>query len=446
MMNRRQWIRRAGFFAGVTALGGVALPRIADAGDYKALVVIHLDGGNDGNNMLVPTDGAYADYEKARTSELALPKDSLLTLSGRTAGHTFGLHPALADLRPLYESRRLAFISNVGALIEPATRELVLANRVRLPIGLFSHNDASGFVMGSVEDSTGWGGRGLESLDASLRHPGAAVAVGRGRTLVSGRRTAVSYLPGEGNASWGFADLLRPEDAMPQTLLRMGNWQSSNDYENAYSGNLRVALADTTLFGRVGRNAAPHRHDFGNNYIGQQLRYLSSLLPGLKAYGLRRQIFQVNFGGFDHHIRQRGSDSYSQDSLLAQVSKALAAFDAANRDNGVDGQVLTIVGTEFGRTLRPGSGGGSEHAWGTHWIALGSLVAGGQLHGAFPSLTLGGPDDGDSGGNGRFVPYHATEQVAATALAWLGLPASRFDEVLPNLRNFPQKTLGFLAT
>lgn len=444
MIDRRTWIKRAGFFAGMAALGGIALPRIAGAGDYKALVVIHLDGGNDGNNMLVPTDGAYSDYERARTSILALPKSGLLTLAGgRTADHTFGLHPGMPEVKALYESRRLAFISNVGALIEPATKQLVLENRVRLPNGLFSHNDATGFVMGSVEDATGWGGRALESLDPSMRHAGAAVAVGIDRTLVSGRRTAVSYLPGEGNSSWGFADLLQPEQPMPQTLLRMGQWQSANDYENTYARNLGVALGDTTLFSRVGKIAAPHRRDFGSQWLGFQLRYLSSLLPGFKAYGLRRQIFQVNFGGFDTHTRQQGV----HDALLAGVSKALAGFDAANRDNGMDGQVLTLIGTEFGRTLRPGSGEGTEHAWGTHWMVLGPMVAGGQVHGAFPSLTLGGPDDGDTGAgaSGRFVPYHSTDQVAATCLQWLGLPASRFDDVLPNLRNFSRRTLGFLA-
>jgi uncharacterized protein (DUF1501 family) len=444
VIDRRALIMRAGFFAGVAALGGFAAPRLAGAGDYKALVVIHLDGGNDGNSMLVPTDGAYSDYERARTSILALPKAGLLTLSGgRTADHTFGLHPGMPEVKALYDSRRLAFISNVGALIEPATKQLVLENRVRLPNGLFSHNDATGFVMGSVEDATGWGGRALESLDTSLRHSGAAVAVGHERTLVSGRRTAVSYLPGEGNSYWGFADLLRPEQPMSQTLLRMGQWQSANDYESAYARNLGVALGDTTLFSRVGQMAAPHRQDFGSQALGTQLRYLASLLPAFKAYGLRRQIFQVNFGGFDTHTKQKGP----HDALLIGLSKALAGFDAANRDNGVDGQVLTVVGTEFGRTLRPSSGEGTEHAWGTHWLVMGPMVAGGQVHGAFPSLTLGGPDDGDtgSGASGRLVPYHGTDQVAATCLAWLGLPDSRLDEVLPNLRNFPRRALGFLA-
>jgi uncharacterized protein (DUF1501 family) len=76
---------------------------------------------------------------------------------------------------------------------------------------------------------------------------------------------------------------------------------------------------------------------------------------------------------------------------------------------------------------------------------MGGAVAGGQVVGRFPSLVLGGVDDGDRGNEGRFVPAVATDQFAATLMKWMGLPASALFEVFPNLRNFSQTNLGFMA-
>ena len=106
--------------------------------------------------------------------------------------------------------------------------------------------------------------------------------------------------------------------------------------------------------------------------------------------------------------------------------------------------MITLVVSEFGRTVRPGSGGGSEHAWGSHWMAVGGPVAGGTVVGSFPSLVLGGVDDGDSGKNGRLVPTTSSDQVGATAMQWLGLPASQVHDVFPHLVNFNNKTLPLL--
>lgn len=85
----------------------------AAASDYRALVVLFLQGGNDGHNTLIPTDGAFSDYTLAR-GNLALAKSSLAALPGSAAGHTFALHPGLAPLAPLYRPGRLAWVANVA--------------------------------------------------------------------------------------------------------------------------------------------------------------------------------------------------------------------------------------------------------------------------------------------------------------------------------------------
>ena len=97
LLHRRHLLGAAGAAAASGLLGGSALPLLAAGNDYRAVVVIHLNGGNDGNNLLIPTDAAYNDYQAARVN-LALRKATLVNLPGTAIGHTFGLHPSLAPL------------------------------------------------------------------------------------------------------------------------------------------------------------------------------------------------------------------------------------------------------------------------------------------------------------------------------------------------------------
>lgn len=445
MISRRRLLGAGALGGVVGGFGSLSLPGAAAGEDYRAVVVVYLNGGNDGNNTLVPTDGAYGDYQTARAN-LALPKNSLAPLGGSAIGHTFGVHPALSPLVPLYDQQRLAFIANTGPLIEPATAAQVLANAVRVPPFLLSHNDQTAIVQGwtVTDDTSGWAGRGLELLPSNLRHPLSAVTMDTNRTLVLGRRSAVTFMPPGGARWWGAADLAFPETEAAQSLNRMAQWQFANAYEAEYARTLGGAVSDSTRLTQAFLRAATPAADFGGDHLGNLLKSLASVLPIFKSDGLRRQVFLVQWGGFDTHANQRGADANTQDAQLAVLAKALLAFDQTNRANGVDSSVVTLVMTEFGRTVRPGSGGGSEHAWGNHWFALGGPVAGGTVLGTFPSLVLGGPDDGDPGDNGRLVPTIASDQVGATLMQWMGLAPGLFHEVFPHLANFPVKTIPLL--
>jgi len=448
MMQRRHFMSAASALTASGLLGGLSLPGLAAGDDYRAVVVVYLNGGNDGNNVLVPTDGAYSDYQTSRAN-LALAKASLTNLPGTAAGHTFGLHPALAPLVPLYTEGRLGFVANVGPLVEPSTGAKVLSNAVKLPPFLMSHSDQTAIVQGwtVTDDTSGWAGRGLELLPSNLRHSVSAVTMDSNRTLVLGRQSAVSFMPPGGSRYWGTADLAHPESASAQSINRMAKWQFANAYEAEYARTLGNAVADSTLFTNAFMAASDPAADFGTDVkgnLGNNLKALASVLPVFKAQGLKRQVFLTHWGGFDTHTNQRGGASDTQDAQLAALAKALAAFDATNRANGVDMNVVTLVMTEFGRTLRPGSGGGSEHAWGNHWFALGGPVAGGTVHGTFPSLVLGSADDGDQGKNGRHVPSTSSDQVGATLMQWLGLAPSQLTTVFPNLVNFSTKTTPLL--
>ncbi|NBO83283.1 MAG: hypothetical protein EBU75_10800, partial [Betaproteobacteria bacterium] len=101
--------------------------------------------------MLIPISGAYSDYAAARPS-LALPKDSLLRLSGSHIGHTFGLTPSIRPLFDLFERKRVAVVANVGALIQPTTIDQVRNRTVKLPPFLGSHSDQEQWIQGWMGD------------------------------------------------------------------------------------------------------------------------------------------------------------------------------------------------------------------------------------------------------------------------------------------------------
>lgn len=448
MMRRRELLASLG---GLGALGTLA-PLSGSVGaageDYRALVVVYLNGGNDGHNTIVPTDGMYLDYQAARQN-LALPRNSLLTLPGSSIGHTFGLHPALAPMVSMYTQQRLAFVANVGPLVMPATARQVLDQAVDVPPFLLSHSDQTAIAQGWTvnDDTSGWAGRALELLPSRLQNRAAAVTMDTNRTLVLGRRSPVSSLSQNGASWWGVGDLMRPQDVGAQALTRMAQWQFSNAYEAEYARTYGLAVNDTVFFAQAYARAVTPAGDFGSNdYLATRLRALASVLPAFKDAGLKRQVFLLHWGAFDTHTNQRGSDANTQDAQFDILAKALKGFDDSNRASGVDMNVVTLVMTEFGRTVRPGSGGGSEHAWGNHWWAFGGPVAGGQVLGTFPSPVLGGPDDSDAQKNGRHVPTLATDQVGATLMQWLGLAPSQFHDAFPWLVNFQRKTVPLLRT
>ncbi len=298
---------------------------------------------------------------------------------------------------------------------------------------------------GGDEDGSGWAGRGLELLPSHLRNELSAVTMDDNRTLVMGRQSRVSFLNANGSRQWGKADLAQPSSYWSQAINRMAQWQFANEYQSEYSNTFGGAVQDSTLITQAFLQTQAPQANFGNNPLATNLRALASLIPVFKSQGYKRQAFLVNWGSFDTHTNQRGGDQWTQDAQLAIVGQALAAFDQANRAAGLSLDVTTIVMSDFGRTLKPASGGGSDHAWGNHWWAMGGAVAGGQVIGQLPPLVLGGPQDYDWQGEGRFAPTLSTDQVGATLMQWMGLPQASQAEVFPDLANFTQKNLGFMA-
>jgi uncharacterized protein (DUF1501 family) len=442
--NRRSFIAAAGLAAAGNMLGlrpFAALNALAqDAAVYKALVCVYLYGGNDSNNTLIPNDAAgYGNYSSIRGA-LALAQNALLPL---TLAPNFALNPNLPELRTLFNNSNLAFVANVGTLVQPLTQAQFRAGQ-GLPANLFSHADQQYEWQNASQSpatATGWGGR-IADLFASGYNQGASIpmiaSLGGDTLFCDGVSTGPVSI-GPGNVflpACSEGPECAAQQAVAQTLLTLDPGVSLVQADDAIAAK---AYSYAQTLANAVQSLSPLKTVFpANNGLAAQLQQIAQLIQVRATLGFQRQIFFASLGNFDTHANQLST----QNSLLVQLSQALAAFYNATVELGLADSVTSFTMSDFSRAFQPNSAAGSDHGWGSHQMALGGAVNGGKIYGTFPTLALGGPDD--CGSNGRWIPTASTSQFAATLAQWFGVPAANLSTVLPLIGNFSTPNLGFV--
>lgn len=208
-------------------------------------------------------------------------------------------------------------------------------------------------------------------------------------------------------------------------------WQG---LENEYA---RVTARALTLFDQVPqgfRSVSLTTLFPANNTLAGQLKAVATLIGARSALAVKRQVFLVSLGGFDHHAGLMDD----QPGLLTRVSEAITAFYAATVELGVADKVTLFTASDFGRSFTM-NGSGSDHGWGSHHFAVGGAVSGAAFYGTPPPLSVtdtAAADDQWHVGQGRLLPTTSVEQYAATLASWFGVSSSELRDVLPNIRNF----------
>ncbi|HEY5365690.1 MAG TPA: DUF1501 domain-containing protein, partial [Casimicrobiaceae bacterium] len=423
-IDRRRFLRNSGALTAAGMVGslgtwGVQSAQAAGA-DFKALVGVFLFGGNDSNNMVVPTDATrWGQYAAVRTTASGIGhlQAQLQPVTDSATGNPYGLHPNLPALKAMYDSNKMAIIANAGTLLAPMNITQYKAG-VGRPANLFSHTDQQVAWMGqepNVVARTGWGGRAADKMIA--QNAGAlippSVSVSGNQIFAVGNSTVPFVIPGNGGVS------LSGQGGDPVSLARYNALKamlaqgSGNKVQDAAAAVLNGALvanenANPILTAALPPTVANAFNGVPNTSLAQQLRQVARLIDARGALGLTRQFFFVSIGGFDTHTQL----ITNQVSLMTQMNDALSAFYAYTVAAGVASNVTTFTMSDFNRTFIGNANIGTDHAYGGHHFVMGGAVKGGKVYGTFPSLVVKGVDDVSN--NGAWLPTTSVDQVGAT--------------------------------
>ncbi len=492
--NRREFLRKSGCALGMTALAtqiehfglmSAMAQKVDDQqnapdapSDYRALVCIFMQGGNDGNNTVIPNHSDtnlsnYGVYSAARNAQgLAIAQSALLPISVPRANNlTYGLNPNLGAMtqngtsivnngvHELWAQGKMAIATNVGTLVAPMTRAQYQAGSIKRPFQLFSHSDQVSQYQSGRSDAfsyTGWGGR-LSDRRTLSDNPSGLIpmitSISGAQLFTAGQTTLPMAIA---NAGTSLSSVLNPQgfSTSTQNQARLAAFNQlraqdlNSDYIKAASHITDQAIDANTALATFQEVTVT----FPNSSIGSQLKQVARLIKKRTDLKVNRQIFYVQVGSFDTHEGQLTG----QGNLLLQFSQAVRAFYEEMVVQGVSNNVTAFTMSDFSRTFNPANSGanaGSDHAWANHMFVVGGAVNGGNFYGIntangtpYPTLTMNGPDDADNGTNarGRWIPTTAVEQYAGTLANWYGLSAADVPVVFPNITNFATTNLGFM--
>ncbi|MGB0166637.1 MAG: DUF1501 domain-containing protein, partial [Luteibaculum sp.] len=362
-MNRRSFLKKGGLgaIALPITLNGISFNSIANNAFIKALsavsaqnrilVVIQLNGGNDGLNMVIPT-AAYQhlslDSSAGGRKSILIPETSVLNFyHGGVQQHSgTGLHPAMSGISTLFQQGQLGVVQGVG-----------------YPNPSFSHFRATDIVLSgsdsNVYEDTGWIGRYLDH-----QHPNyasnpplnpLAITIGAIGSNVYDSTAMNMGIAVQDSQSTGF--ISGNVDVAPDSLYgyELQHIRNIAQQSSKYSSAISTAYSN-------GSNSVQYP---ANNPLANQLKTVARLIKG----DLNSNFYMVNMGSFDTHDGQVNSSSPLSGwhaNLLTQLSEAMLAFqsDLAAMSNSLgqlDEQVLGLTISEFGRTIKSNSTFGTDH-------------------------------------------------------------------------------------
>jgi len=486
MRNRRDFFKLSAVTISALAVPPSLFGESSAFSDYKALVVIYNAGGNDGFNMFIPSGDdsvrGYSNYAKARENIKVENQELSLTLNDTqvdlSAGNPYSENNNLSksyrkgfykhqnmdiatnalmpEIAHLVNEGKVAIVTNIGNLIEPATKEELKAKTKTKPPFLFAHNHQSKLAMtgeASMLNYSGWGGRLFDNwIDVNGGDIyGMNISVGREEHIFYGDKTKGLKISYNGPTSYKkinrelYDQLLQTnDDNMFRTLYKELQKHSFDmqdiivdDWENnSPTFTSTNAYGDALFSEPTNEQLQQSKPTLTDTSLIKNLKGVAKLAYIGKNRGLKRQIFFVHDGGYDTHNNQ----SIQHARKLRGLSLGIGDFMKALKEMGMEDEVTTFNISDFGRSIGE-NGDGTDHAWGNNSFVVGGAVTGG-LYGTLPNLTLGGEDD--IGKKGRLIPTTSMSQYYGTIVKWFGADDATLQLIVPELKNFSVTDLGFM--
>ena len=424
------------------ALNAAAIAHSATAasGNYKALVCLLMQGGNDSFNMLIPTQtDAYNEYAVTRSNQ-AIPLAEILPLNGTD----YGLHPELVNVQGLFNANKVAMISNVGTLVEPTTKTQFYNESVDLPLGLYSHSDQMQQWHTSIPHervNIGWGGKVADLINSMNNNMNISMNMSmNGANIFQRGVNTVEYAvdPYVGSIGIeGYGESNTLQQIKTNAIDNMVAATYANAFKQTYVDVIKVSRDAHVQFSEAIDNVAPFNNvTFSLNDLSQSFHMVAKTIAARNTLDFTRQIFFIQVGGFDMHDELLNSHA----ELMSMVDTALHEFNLAMEELNVSDCVTTFTMSEFSRTLTS-NGNGTDHAWGANVLVMGGGVNGGSIYGTYPSLALDGPAEV---GGGVLIPDISTDEYFAELALWFGVAASDLASVFPNIGNFYNTSSGVM--
>lgn len=411
--------------------------------DYKALVCINLAGGCDGFNLLLPADGTAYDSYKSIRQNMALDKSQILGISPKSSqGFNVGVHYKLPGVKALFDNNKLAFLANVGNLIQPTTHQQYLDKTTALPDQLFSHNsqeDQWQILNNETRGTPGWAGRMIDLTESASSVP-TGINLSGYNAWILGKTSSPYKLKSSGIVTYyGMSNENSSTENKRKELFQkmMDRSQYTHPFKKSFADLHNNSMGIAKKIGDAFANLPPILTTVptGNNFA-ESLMSVAKMIASQEELNMKRQVFFVRLGGFDTH----DSQIKSMEDLFTTLDAGVSMFQSALGEYGVADRTLSFLASEFGRTIT-GNGDGTDHGWGNHMFTFGNPVLGGEVYGKMPVLEVNGPDDSR---NGRIIPTLSADQYASSIASWFGFDEAERLSLFQNLKNFGDKTIPFV--
>ncbi|HQR39923.1 MAG TPA: DUF1501 domain-containing protein [Blastocatellia bacterium] len=368
-----------------------AMAKAQGTSTAKTLVVLQLDGGNDGLNTVVPfTNGTY--FDKRPT--VGLKASDVLPLTG-----SIGLHPSMTAMQTLYGAQKLAIIQGVG-YPQP--------NRSH-----FRSKDIWQTAVPIEVETTGWLGR---YADLYLKDAGELAAINIGGSLPKSFNANEVVVPSitELEAYQFLTDPAHAGDMQNQVNAFLGcnTRAAATGDELALSMTAGAAYSGSTELQAAAGGYSPMA-TYPDSKLGRDFEFAAQIVVS----GVGTRVLYLATGGFDTHANQ--PDDHAD--LWQNVSDCLSAFQTDIEAQGVADRVVVLVFSEFGRRVEENGSLGTDHGTAAPMFMMGTGIAGG-LYGEYPSLT-------SLDSNGDLIYTVDFREVYADAVeTWLGVPSNEILE------------------